>query len=175
VRSDQRDAEFSEYAAAERRRLLRTARLLSVGDEASAEELVQTTLTRLYVHWPKVRRAHDPVSYGLKALTNAFIDERRRAHWRREQLADAPDAGRGADPADGRDPDLRQAMLAALAGLPPRQRAVVVLRHWLDLDVAATASVLGCSTGTVKSQNAKALEHLRASIGSEVLTEGSSP
>jgi RNA polymerase sigma factor (sigma-70 family) len=55
-------------------------------------------------------------------------------------------------------------VLAALAGLPPRQRAVVVLRHWLDLDVAETAQILSCSTGTVKSQNAKALDRLRAAL-----------
>ena len=55
-------------------------------------------------------------------------------------------------------------MLAALATLAPRQRAVVVLRHWLDLDVAETARVLGCTTGTVKSQNAKALDRLRSTL-----------
>jgi RNA polymerase sigma factor (sigma-70 family) len=55
-------------------------------------------------------------------------------------------------------------VLAALADLPPRQRAVIVLRHWLDQDVKTTAEVLSCSAGTVKSQNAKALEHLRSRL-----------
>jgi RNA polymerase sigma factor (sigma-70 family) len=59
-------------------------------------------------------------------------------------------------------------VLAALRDLPPRQRAVVVLRHWLDLDVAETARLLSCSTGTVKSQNAKALDHLRAALAPAV-------
>jgi RNA polymerase sigma factor (sigma-70 family) len=67
-------------------------------------------------------------------------------------------------PAPSDDPELRDAVLTALAGLAPRQRAVVVLRHWLDLDVTETARVLGCSTGTVKSQNARALAHLRTAL-----------
>ena len=55
-------------------------------------------------------------------------------------------------------------MLAALAGLAPQQRAVVVLRHWLDLDVETTAQTLGCTTGTVKSTNSRALAHLRTAL-----------
>ena len=62
-------------------------------------------------------------------------------------------------------------MLAALRGLAPRQRAVVVLRHWLDLDTAETARVLGCTTGTVKSQNSKALTHLRAALDLDIRQE----
>ena len=61
-------------------------------------------------------------------------------------------------------PTTRAVVLAALAELPPRQRAVVVLRHWLDLDVRVTATALGCSEGTVKSQNSKALAHLREAL-----------
>jgi RNA polymerase sigma factor (sigma-70 family) len=62
-------------------------------------------------------------------------------------------------------------VLAALASLAPRQRAVVVLRHWLDLDVAETARVLSCSTGTVKSQNAKALDRLRTILEPAIILE----
>jgi RNA polymerase sigma factor (sigma-70 family) len=62
------------------------------------------------------------------------------------------------------EPAPADSVLAALRDLPPRQRAVVVLRHWLDLDVTETARLLSCSTGTVKSQNAKALDHLRAAL-----------
>jgi RNA polymerase sigma-70 factor (sigma-E family) len=164
-RDARRDREFTEYAAAQRVRLLRTARLLTAGDDHAAEDLVQATLTRLYVNWPKVRRAGDPVGYGFKSLSHAFVDERRRAHVRREQVGAEIDPG--STPPD--PVELRQAVLAALAGLPPRQRAVVVLRHWLDYDVATTADALGCSTGTVKSQNAKALAHLRLALGEQIM------
>jgi RNA polymerase sigma-70 factor (sigma-E family) len=152
MRSSQRDTEFVEFVTAQRTMLLRTARLLTAGDQGYAEDLVQTTLTRLYVHWPRVRRAGNPVGYARTSLTHAFVDEQRRAHRRRETPTDEV-RDRGA-----------HAVLDALAGLPPRQRAVVVLRHFLDLDTAETARALGVSTGTVKSQNAKALAHLRAAL-----------
>ena len=157
-----RDAEFVEFVTAQRTALVRMARLLTAGDDALAEDLVQTTLTRLYVHWPRVRRAGNPVGYARTSLTHAFVDEQRRAHRRRETPTDAGRSTRR--PTATTDTDLAQTVLAALAALAPRQRAVVVLRHCLDLDVAETARVLGCSTGTVKSQNAKALDRLRAGL-----------
>ena len=153
----ERDTEFEEFLLAQRGPLVRMARLLTAGDHALAEDLVQTTLTRLYVAWPRVRRAGNPVGYARTSLTHAFVDERRRPH-RRETPTDEVLDTRSYD-ADARPAD---AVLAALRDLPPRQRAVVVLRHWLDLDIAETARLLSCSTGTVKSQNAKALGHLRA-------------
>jgi RNA polymerase sigma-70 factor (sigma-E family) len=158
--SDQRDTEFVEFVTAQRTALLRMARLLTAGEEASAEDLVQTTLTRLYVHWPRVRRAGNPVGYARTSLTHAFIDEQRRAYTRRETPTDTVNDR----PTHEDDPDLARAVLAALATLAPRQRAVVVLRHFLDLDVAETARVLGCTSGTVKSQNAKALDNLRTAL-----------
>ena len=161
---DRRDDEFIEFTAAHRRDLLRTATLLCAGDAATAEDLVQTTLTRLYLSWEKVRAAQSRLAYARASLTNAFIDEMRRAHRRRESLpvyVTPP-----ADPvSDDPDVDLRRTILAALATLGPRQRAVVVLRHWHDLDVEQTARLLGCSPGTVKSQNARALAHLRHALG----------
>jgi RNA polymerase sigma-70 factor (sigma-E family) len=171
VRQEIRDAEFSEYAAAHRVRMVRTARLLTAGDHAAAEDVVQTTLTRLYVHWPQVRRADDPVAYGFRALTHAFLDERGRAHRRHEvatdQALDAPDPGA--------DHETRSLVLEALRRLPPRQRAVVVLRHFLQYDVAGAAALLGCTEGTVKSQNAKALSTLRDRLGVPITQEGTNP
>ena len=75
-----RDAEFVEFVTAQRAALVRMARLLTAGDEALAEDLVQTTLTRLYVHWGRVRRVGNPVGYARTSLTHAFVDEQRRAH-----------------------------------------------------------------------------------------------
>ncbi|MGC4111750.1 MAG: SigE family RNA polymerase sigma factor [Nocardioides sp.] len=174
MRQESRDAEFSEYVAAHRARLVRTARLLTAGDHAAAEDAVQTTLSHLYVHWPRVRRADDPVAYGFRALTNAFLDEQRRAHRRREVLVDRSPDDEQAPAVVQREVDVetRSVVLAALRELAPRQRAVVVLRHFLQYDVGATARALGCSEGTVKSQNAKALGRLRELLGERTTLEG---
>jgi RNA polymerase sigma-70 factor (sigma-E family) len=164
MRASQRDTEFVEFVTAQRTALLRMARLLTAGDGAAAEDLVQTTLTRLYVHWPRVRRAGNPVGYARTSLTHAFVDEQRRAYTRRETPTDSL-----TEPAAREeDRDLTHTVLAALRTLAPRQRAVVVLRHFLDLDVAETARILGCTTGTVKSQNAKALDRLRSVLEPEI-------
>ena len=88
MRGTQRDAEFVEFVTAQRPALMRMARLLTAGDDALAEDLVQTTLTKLYVHWPRVRRAGNPVGYARTSLTHAFVDEQRRAHRRRETTTD---------------------------------------------------------------------------------------
>lgn len=163
MRGSQRDAEFAAFVREHRGPLLRMARLLTAGEEAGAEDLVQTALTRLYVRWPLVRRADHPVAYARRVLTRVHVDESRRAHRRREQSSEPVTDGRHLAGAE-REPDdveTREAVLAALAELAPGQRAVVVLRHWCDLDVASAARVLGCSEGAVKSQNAKALAHLR--------------
>lgn len=153
-----RDTEFLEYVIAQRGRMLRTARLLAGGDHHWAEDLVQTALTKLYVHWGKVRQAEGASSYADRILINAFIDERRR-FWRSRETSTAelsdPQPSTGPDPAD------RLTVLDALARLPRRQRAVVVLRYFQDLDVAAVARVMDCSEGTVKSQTARALAKLR--------------
>ena len=163
MRDDDQSAEFVEFTRAHRRDLMRTALLLCAGQEAYAEDLVQTTLTKLYLAWPRVRRADNPLAYARKSLTHLFIDEARRAHRRHESTWAQPTEAPRSDPVTvDTDLELREVMLAALSSLGPRQRAVVVLRHWLDLDVAETARILGCSSGTVKSQNARALVHLRA-------------
>jgi RNA polymerase sigma-70 factor (sigma-E family) len=164
MRASERDTEFVEFVTAQRTALLRMARLLTAGDGASAEDLVQTTLTRLYLHWPRVRRAGNPVGYARTSLTHAFVDEQRRAYKRRELTTDAVTERAAHED----DPELAHLVLAALAQLAPRQRAVVVLRHFLDLDVAETARTLGCTTGTVKSQNAKALDRLRSLLEPEI-------
>jgi RNA polymerase sigma-70 factor (sigma-E family) len=164
LRRAETTAEFVEFTRAHRDDLVRTAVLLCAGDEAFAEDLVQTTLTRLYLAWAKVRRADRPLAYARTALTNSFIDEVRRAHRRRETpMEHLPVAVDVAQPHS--DAELRTVVLDALRSLGPRQRAVVVLRHWHDLDVYETARALGCSVGTVKSQNARALARLRLLLG----------
>lgn len=164
MRDDERSAEFVAFTRAHRADLVRTAVLLCAGDEAYAEDLVQTTLTKLYLAWGRVRRADSPLAYARRSLTHVFFDELKRAHRRRERVVAEPASSSGDPAAPAGDPELRQLVLTALATLGPRQRAVVVLRHWHDLDVAETARILGCSAGTVKSQNARALAHLRTHL-----------
>lgn len=167
MRSGNRSEEFVAFTAAHRRDLVRTATLLCAGDVAHAEDVVQITLTRLYLAWSRVRRADSPLAYARRSLTNAFLDEASRAHRRREAVAADPGAIASEPVSAPEDVALRRLVLDALATLGPRQRAVVVLRHWHDLDVTQTAEVLGCSPGTVKSQNARALAHLRSVLDAE--------
>jgi RNA polymerase sigma-70 factor (sigma-E family) len=171
VKSEDRDAAFSAFTVAHRRDLLRAATLLCAGDAATAEDIVQATLTKLYVSWSRLLRADNPVAYARAALTNTFLSEMQRAHRRRETTQVNPDRLLELTSSTDNDQDTRPLVLAALATLAPRQRAVVVLRHWCDLDTSSTAEVLGCSVGTVKSQNAKALAHLRSILGDRQLLE----
>ncbi len=141
--------------------MLRTAVLLAAGDSHLAEDLVQATLTRLYVGWAAFERAANPDAYIRRALVNALIDERRRVWRRREQtVAELPDQAA----ADVAGNPAGQAVRQALRELPPRMRAAVVFRYFYDLDVAATADALKCSEGTVKSQTARGLDRLRAAL-----------
>ena len=157
-----REDEFRAWVTEHRPRLVRTATLLTAGDRHLAEDIVQTTLTRLYLAWPRIRRADGPDAYVRRSLVNALIDERRRPFWRRERAhAQVPDA---TVPANLSRPDGFDELEAALAELPPGMRAAVVFRHVHELSVAETAGALNCSEGNVKSQTARGLERLRAAL-----------
>ncbi|MEU4562921.1 SigE family RNA polymerase sigma factor [Actinoplanes sp. NPDC023936] len=157
--TSERESSFHELVARRRPGMLRTAVLLAAGDPHLAEDLVQTTLTRLYVRWSAFQRADNPDAYIRRSLVNALIDERRRVWRRREQsVAELPDQAAAAGPVN----PVGQAVRQALRDLPPRMRAAVVFRYFYDLDVAETADALKCSEGTVKSQTARGLERLRA-------------
>ena len=153
------DAEFQAYMAARWPVLVRTAFLLT-GDRFLAEDLAQTALTRVYASWRRVRRADDVDAYVRRVLVNANSGRFRKRRVA-EHLVAVPQDGRSHAPHEPLAE--RSALMAALAELPPRQRAVVVLRYWEDLSEREVASVLGCSTGTVKSQASKALARLRNS------------
>jgi RNA polymerase sigma-70 factor (sigma-E family) len=158
---------FRAFAWAQRPSLRRTAYLMC-GDWHQADDLVQTTLVKLYVAWRRVHNTTNsganPQAYTRRILTRCYLDERRRP-WRREapaeQLADRPTPMVPADEVL----DLR----AALDLLPARQRATVVLRFWADASVAETADALDCSEGTVKSQTARALATLRERLADPAL------
>ncbi|MCM3923575.1 SigE family RNA polymerase sigma factor [Frankia sp. AiPs1] len=160
-----RDEEFRAFVLTHRADLVRTATLLTAGDRHLAEDLVQSTLTALYVHWPRYRGARNPDAYARRCLANALIDEKRRP-WRRErstdQITDAVDpASLVLRSGHTRAGDRVEAMYQALRELPPRMRAVLVFRYFHELSVADTAQALSCSQGTVKSQAARAIDRLR--------------
>lgn len=153
------DAEFQAYMAARWPVLVRTAFLLT-GDRFLAEDLVQTALTRVYASWRRVRRADDVDAYVRRVLVNANSGRFRKRRVPEHLVAVAQD-GRSHAPHESLAQ--RSTLMTALAELPPRQRAVVVLRYWEDLSEREAAAVLGCSVGTVKSQASKALARLRNS------------
>jgi RNA polymerase sigma-70 factor (sigma-E family) len=153
------DAEFREYMAARWPVLLRTAILLT-GDRHLAEDVAQTALTRVYASWRRVRRVDDIDAYVRRTLINAHRGRFRKRRVVEDLTAVVPD-GQGPDAHAAADQ--RAELLAALAQLPARQRAVVVLRYWEDMSETQVAEVLRCSVGTVKSQASKGLARLRNS------------
>lgn len=156
------DADFSTYAAHAWGRLYRRAFLLT-GQHADAEDLAQQTLIRARRHWPKVASAGSPDAYVTRILTNVYLSSRRRARVGREVLSAVPDTG--AEPTLS---PIHGELWPHLQELPPRQRAVVVLRFYEDLAEREVAEVLGISVGTVKSTTHKALAHLRIALGKEL-------
>lgn len=155
------DGGFEEFARAGQQRLYRTAYLLC-GDAETARDLTQTTLAKLYQHWRRAGAADHPHAYAKTVLTRTFLAERRRGL--RDLLALTRTGGMRPAPAADHA-DLRVTLLAALAELPPRARAMVVLRYWDDQSVASVAALLRCSEATVKSQCSRSLARLRVRLG----------
>jgi RNA polymerase sigma-70 factor (sigma-E family) len=161
--------EFSEFVRATGPRLHRTALLLT-GDHHLAEDLTQTTYARAFASWQRVSRADDPLAYARKTLLNAFLSHRRLR--RNSELPADPTLGpESSVPED--DPTTRLDLMAALATLPPHDRAVLVLRYWEDRSVADTARDLGLTETAVRTRSRRALERLRPLIGAD-LTERTS-
>jgi RNA polymerase sigma-70 factor (sigma-E family) len=161
------EAEFAEFMQGRWSALVRMGYGLT-GDQGLAEDLAQTALAKAYASWRRVRRAGDPDAYVRRIMLNANHSRFRKRRVR-EQLTDRPPETRAEE--TGR-PDDRSALMAALMRLPPGQRAVVVLRYWMDMTETEAAAALGCSVGNVKSQAARALAKLRVS---EDLAEGMRP
>ena len=160
------DQEFVEYFVT-RRDAVRASAYLLCGDWHRADDLAQTAFVALYRRWDKIRDRGALDAYLRRTLVRAAIDESRRP-WRRERVTgEVPEV---TDRAAGR-PDMgdavatRATLLDGLARVPPRQRAVLVLRFLEGLDVRDTAAALGCTEGTVKSQTARGLGTLRACLG----------
>lgn len=162
---DSSDAAYLAYFSGRLTALRRMAYLLC-GDGDQADDLVQETATKVYARWEQISRVDNIDGYVHTVLVRAFLDERRRGWWRVNLLASAPDR-----PAPAHSPvEERTVVRAALARIPPRQQAVLVLRFLCDLPVAAVADILGCSAGTVKSQTAHGLSKLRRILGGSATT-----
>ncbi|MEU5091678.1 SigE family RNA polymerase sigma factor [Streptomyces sp. NPDC021356] len=150
--------EFDEFVAARWSALLHLARLLTGGDRHRAEDLVQDSLVKLWFVWPKV--AHEaPEAYVRRVMARAAARSARRRWWGErpvDQLPETPVAGDvSATVAE------RSRLEAALARLPARQRAVVVLRYYQDLSERQVADALGCPVGTARSHAARGVARLR--------------
>ena len=160
MREAVREREFREFAEARQGQLRRSAYLLC-GDWHQAQDLTQTTLMKLYASWGRVRRDGNVEAYARTILTRAFIDQYRKRSWREEPTEDVPEPLSAEPPVT---PELRLVMQAALMELPPRYRAVLVLRFWEDWSVEQTAEALRVTPGTVKSQSARGLVRLRGLV-----------
>lgn len=154
---------FDEYAASAWPWLYRTSYLLS-GNHADAEDLAQQTLVQAYRSWSKVSTADQPAAYLRRMLANLYISRRRPKSRRLELLTDTPPEPH---PVPAADPEDQMVLWSHVKSLPPRQRAVIVLRYYEQLSEKEIAAALGCSTGNVKSTAHRALRALRAALGPE--------
>jgi len=158
---------FEEYAAGGWPSLYRYAYLLA-GNHADAEDLAQQTLLKAYRSWSRVTASDSPTAYLRRTLTNTYLSQRRPKKRRLEVLTDEP-LETGRTPIDG--PEDHLTLWPHVKALPPRQRAVIVLRYYEDLTEPEIADVLDCSRGNVKSTAHRALKALRAAIGSAATDE----
>ncbi|MER6007594.1 SigE family RNA polymerase sigma factor [Nonomuraea angiospora] len=160
------DPRFTEFVAERGDALLRYGYVLA-GNPHDAADLVQEALLKLRGAWSRLRLKENPESYARTTMARLHI-----ATWRlrrRELLAwDLPE-GEHHDLLPSGD---ERRMWQALAGLPRKQRAVLVLRYYEQLDDAEIATVLGISRGTVRSQASRALDKLRAGLPSKPMTRG---
>ncbi|GAA2385619.1 SigE family RNA polymerase sigma factor [Dactylosporangium salmoneum] len=151
---------YVEYVAA-RLPWIRKVAFLLCQDWHRADDIAQAAITRLYLHWRRADGADSLDAYVRTMVVRVFLSERRSGWASRVDLRAEPQDRPG--PADD-DPAMRLAVRRALAEVPPRQRAALVLRYYCDLSVEDAAEALGCSTGTVKSQTARGLEALRRAL-----------
>jgi RNA polymerase sigma-70 factor (sigma-E family) len=160
---------FREFVTSQMASLRKLA-YMTCGDWHAAEDAVANALVKLYPRWRKLDR---PDLYAKTMVYRAAIDEKRRP-WRRERSAGEamPDVVQR-DPAVATDERLR--IRAALEAVPPRQRAAVVLRHYLGLSLEDTAGVLGCNVGTAKSQTSRGLAKLRELLAAERINFSGGP
>ncbi|MFD9815413.1 SigE family RNA polymerase sigma factor [Streptomyces sp. NPDC059080] len=159
MKSAQED-QYLEFVAARAKGLYRSAYVLAAGDTHLAEDLVQETLSRVYVHWKRVAAADSPAAYAQTVLVRTSLTLRRRRSTGERPTGNLPDSA-----AAGPDAALRLTLLDALGQLPPRDRAVLLLRYWDDRSIEETAQMLKLSSSAVRSQGTRALNRVRALLG----------
>ncbi|WP_149184458.1 SigE family RNA polymerase sigma factor [Streptomyces sp. TRM49041] len=168
-----RTEEFLEFATAQSGQLFRSACLLTSGDTHLAEDLVQETLGRMYALWGRTGllgravRIDNPAAYAQTVLVRTFLSHRRRRSAGERPLGELPDVAQ--PPAPGDDPELRVALLDALAELAPKDRAVVVLRYWEDRSIEETAQIMRVSSAAVRTRSVRALARLRDGLGGSLV------
>lgn len=155
------EVEFRDFAAARAGQLFRLA-YLTCCDWHDAEDLVQTALAKLFVAWPRVRKAHSADGYARKVLINTYLSQRRLRRSGEMPVAEIADSTVGTS-----DSALRLTLLDALRQIPPRSRAVVVLRHLEDHSIESVAALLDITPAAVKSLNARGIAQLREVLGAD--------
>ena len=156
--------EFCAFVAARSGALFRVAYLI-IGDHQLAQDLVQESLAKTYVAWPRLHDVANAEAYTRRVIATTAISWRRRRSFHERAAAHLPEQ---VQPDLAGTTALHDALWSCLRGLPPRQRTAIVLRHYLDLTEAQTAETMGCSVGTVKSSVSTGLRRLRASVGSDL-------
>ena len=154
---------FRDFVVARSAALQRSAYLLT-GDRGEAEDAVQAALVRLYVSWPRIHSSEATEAYARKVLLREVLSWRRKKRVAVGLTGAPPERALLVSPDQVED---RDRLRRALQELPPRQRAVVVLRFYDDLTEAQTAELLGVSTGSVKTHASRGLQRLRASLAAE--------
>jgi RNA polymerase sigma-70 factor (sigma-E family) len=165
TRRDRTVETFDRFVAMAADGLLRTAYLI-VWDQRIAEDLVQECFFEIARRWPRVRSMEFPAAYARRILVNKALDGAERRSRHRGELDDLgnPSTAGFRDATAERDLELagtKSDLIDVLRQLPPMQRAVLVLRYFVDLPEAQIAETLGCTVGTVKSTTARALDRLR--------------
>ncbi|SNY28223.1 SigE family RNA polymerase sigma factor [Paractinoplanes atraurantiacus] len=163
MRRASRDEEFTAFVVAATPRLRRTAYLMC-RDWHLAQDLTQLTLARMYASWGRIWRTVDLQAYSRRVLMNAVFDQRKRRSSAEVVSADLPD--RPGQPAET-GPEVHVTLMRALATLPVRDRAIVVLRHWEDHSVETVAEILDVSVSVVKMRSMRALARLRELLGED--------
>ncbi|MFF3253733.1 SigE family RNA polymerase sigma factor [Actinacidiphila glaucinigra] len=162
---EDRTKEYLDFAASRAGHLFRSACLLTGGDTHLAEDLVQETLGKLYVTWRRVSRVGNPAGYAQTVLVRTFLTHRRRRSSGESPTGGLPDVPAGADGSDSDTALLRLTLLDALTRLPPKDRAVVVLRYWEDRSIEETADAMRASSSAVRTRSVRALAKLRELLG----------
>jgi RNA polymerase sigma-70 factor (sigma-E family) len=168
VRTDTQQ-QYVEYVTGRLPALRKLAYVLC-GDSHHADDLVQQTITKLYIRWRKVSEVEHLDQYVRTMLVRTFVDEKRRSWARVGLMAEVPDR---ADPQAALEERVAEAVAlrAALARVPGRQQVVLILRFLCDMAVEDVAAALDCSTGTVKSQTSRGLATLRRLLGDDARRE----